>query len=222
MAAQHVRAAAPGAGPAPTPRGVLAGLGLTLGLLLAGCSAGSGAGAAADAAAQPGPGRSAVATGADCLAPQVLDALGFADADRTGARHPDAPEEGPVPDGFTPVSAVTCSTGETLTDASGRWAAVTATRLEGDVRPLVRALGSTATLAATGTAPTTCATDATRTELWLVDALGAAIRVALPADGCGRLPAALTEGLAELDAVDVEHYPVALVEPRADATAGPG
>jgi hypothetical protein len=48
-----------------------------------------------------------------------------------------------------------------------------------------------------------------------VDALGAAIRVALPSGGCGALPISVSEGLEVLDPVDVEHYPVELVGPRA-------
>ncbi|MFF1528165.1 hypothetical protein [Cellulomonas sp. NPDC058312] len=229
MAAPHVRArrgSATGrpAGRAAGPVAVLGALGV-LGVLLAGCSGGTRAADEAADVAASGSARSAVATGADCLAPQVLDALGFDAAEYTGSRHPDAPDAGVVPDGFTAVSAVTCSTGETLTDAAGRWAAVTASRLEGDVRPLLSALGTPATLPATGTAPTACAPTAPRTALWLVDAVGAAVRVALPADGCGRLPTALADGIAALDAVDVEHYPVALVEPRpgpSDGTASDG
>jgi hypothetical protein len=44
------------------------------------------------------------------------------------------------------------------------------------------------------------------------------VRVALPSGGCGTLPVAVSEGLDALDAVDVEHYPVELVGPRATAS----
>lgn len=189
--------------------------------VLVGCS--SGGPATPDAADPAGDSAThAVSTGADCLAPQVLTALGF-DGDQSprAAVHPDAPDAGAVPDGFTAMSAVLCTTGETLTDASGRWAAVTARRLEGDVAPLVRALTSGATAPATS-ATSTCAPGAVRTDLWLVDALGAALRVALPGDGCGQLPVAVTDGLDTLVAVDVEHYPITLVEPRATVSPSEG
>ncbi|HYQ77101.1 hypothetical protein [Cellulomonas sp.] len=203
------------------PRARLAGLAaLALAAVLAACSGGDPASAGADAAQRSAAGAS-VSSGADCLAPQVLTALGFAGAGAGAGStaHPDVPEVGPVPDGFTAVSAVLCTTGETLTDAAGRWAAVTATRLEGDVRPLVTALSAAPTVPASGTAtPAPCGTEAPRADLWLVDALGAAVRVALPSGGCGTLPVAVSEGLDALDAVDVEHYPVELVGPRATAS----
>lgn len=191
-------------------------------LVLAGCSAG-GTGSASDESADGGAAaaRSAVASGADCLAPQVLADLGFDPGASSGAAHPSVPDAVPVPAGFTAESAVLCSTGETLTDTSGTWAAVTATRLEGDVRPLVDALTAPATVPATGGSAPTCAPGAERTELWLVDALGAAVRVVVPGAGCAPLPEPLTTGLDALDAVDVEHYPVALVAPRPGASTGP-
>jgi hypothetical protein len=153
-------------------------------------------------------------SGADCLAPQVLSALGFAGIRPPGAtRHRDAPEAGPLPDSFVPVSAVLCSTGETLTDSAGRWAAIAASRLEGDVDLLVDAL---AVVASGGEAASAaCATGERRSDLWLVDALGAAVRVLLPEGGCGEIDPAVRAGLDELDAVDVERYPVALVAPGA-------
>lgn len=196
-------------------RAVLGGLAaLALGVGVASCAGGDGSSSATDAAARSSAG-AAVSAGADCLAPQVLDALGFAGGGASSTAHPDVPDAGPVPDGFSAVSAVLCSTGETLTDAAGRWAAVTATRLEGDVRPLLTALTASSTVPAAGATPTPCAADAERADLWLVDALGAAVRVALPSGGCGPLPVSVTEGLEVLDPVDVEHYPVELVGPRA-------
>ncbi|MET0433434.1 MAG: hypothetical protein ABW025_04630 [Cellulomonas sp.] len=187
-----------------------------LAAVLAACAGGDPAAPTADAARRSASGAS-VSSGADCLAPQVLAALGFAGAGASSTAHPDVPEAGLVPDGFTAVSAVLCTTGETLTDAAGRWAAVTATRLEGDVRPLSTALTASSTVPAAGTSPAPCGEGARRADLWLVDALGAAVRVALPSGGCGTLPVAVQEGLDVLDAVDVEHYPVELVGPRATA-----
>lgn len=205
--------------PARRHRTPLAGvLALALAAVLAACAGGDPASSAADAAQRSAAGAS-VSSGADCLAPQVLAALGFAAAGAGSTAHPDVPESGPVPDGFDAVSAVLCTTGETLTDAAGRWAAVTATRLEGDVRPLVTALTAASTVPASGsTTPAPCGADARRSDLWLVDALGAAVRVVLPAGGCGTLPVAVSEGLDVLEAVDVEHYPVELVGPRATAS----
>lgn len=188
---------------------------------LAACSGGGDASTAGEAGAssvgQPG----TVEAGADCLAPQVLADLGFDPAAYTGSRHPDVPDAAGLPEGFTAASAVRCSTGETLTDAAGTWAAVTASRLEGDVRPLVEAVSGRATLPAAGGATPTCAPDGDRSELWLVDALGVAVRVVLPGGGCEPLPTAVADGLAALDAVDVEHYPVALVAPTPGASTGP-
>jgi hypothetical protein len=214
----------PGRGGPAGPRrgarllGLVLGPVLLLGPLLAACGAGAGP-------ATRTPVGTAVASAADCLAPQVLGSLGFDPAAYARGAHPSAPAAGPLPEGFAAVSAVRCSTGETLTDQSGRWAAVTASRLEGDVAPLVDALAAparaTATAPVPGAAPTGCPAGAERTDLWLVDALGDAVRVALPGGGCDPLPDAVADGLAALDAVDVEHYPVALVEPRPAASTGP-
>lgn len=189
---------------------------------LAACSAAPDA--AGDAQSRASARRTAVATEADCLAPQVLTALGFDAAAYTGSVHRDAPEAAAPPDGFVAVSAVLCSTGETLTDAAGRWAAVTASRLEGDVAPLVSALTGRSTVPAgtSGTSGTACPAGAERADLWLVDALGGAVRVALPGGGCGELPEAVADGIAALDVMDVEHYPVALVAPAPSASPTAG
>jgi hypothetical protein len=177
---------------------------------LAACAPASDAAGGAQSRASAG--RTAVAAEADCLAPQVLTALGFDAAAYTGSVHRDAPEAAPVPDDFAAASVLLCSTGETLTDAAGRWAAVTASRLEGDVAPLVSALTARSTVPA-GTSPSGCADGAEHADLWLVDALGGAVRVVLPGGGCGDLPDAVADGIAALDVMDVEHYPVALVAP---------
>lgn len=194
--------------------------------LVAACS--GGAGSEADAQARASAARTAVSSGADCLAPQVLVALGFTPGTTAGSTpHPDAPDPAAVPDGFSPVSAVLCTTGETLTDAAGRWAAVTATRLEGDVAPLVAALTDAAavpvagTTSASGTTSAACGTGVPRSDLWLVDALGSAVRATLPGGGCGVLPRAVADGVDALDAVDVEHYPVELVDARSTAAPTP-
>jgi hypothetical protein len=208
---------AAGRGPrTPRRRTALIALVLAAAPVLAAC--GGSEGTAGTAAIADQAVSAALSTGADCLAPQVLSALGFAGIRPPGAtRHPDAPEAGPLPDSFVPVSAVLCSTGETLTDSAGRWAAITASRLEGDVDLLVDAL--TGTTPGGGATTTACATGERRSDLWLVDALGAAVRVALPDGGCGEIDPAVRAGLDELDAVDVERYPVALVAPGASPTS---
>lgn len=153
-------------------------------------------------------------TGPDCLAPQVLADLGFDPGDTaergSGSVHADAPEAGPVPEDFVPVLVVECGTGELLTDEDGQWEAVTATRREGDLAPLVQALSGDATAAPEAD----CAADIRRTELWLVDSMGDAVRAAVPGSACGRLPSRVRAELDRLDAVDVEAYPVRLAVPR--------
>lgn len=181
-------------------------------LLLAGCAVPT-VNAVPTASSVPATARAST-TGADCLAPQVLTALGF-DRDeriRAGA-HPDAPDAGPVPDTFTPVLAVECSTGETMTDSAGEWAAVTTTRREGDLAPLLATLGGELSPSPS----VTCAPGGERAELWLLDTMGDAVRVLVPGSMCGRLPSPVREALDGLDAVDVEHAPVRLVAPRETA-----
>lgn len=226
MTGPHPGAPAPGHGRQPRHRrrrAVLAGaVALLLATGLAACSTGLGAAEAPDAAAAGS--ALVLAPEADCLAPQVLTALGFDPAGYAGTAHPDAPEATPLPGGFTASSALLCSTGETLTDAAGRWAAVTATRLEGDVAPLVAALAAGATpdgVRQARAAAAACPADERRSDLWLLDALGAAVRVELPGGGCGNLPTAVANGITALDAVDVEHYPVDLVAPGASASPRP-
>ncbi len=207
----------------PPARRPLAVLTFVLASVLTACSGGGAADGTAGAAVVAADPATTALSGPDCLAPQVLAALGFAGVRPPGSTpHPDAPSAGPVPESFAPVSAVLCATGETLTDASGRWAAVTASRLEGDIHPLADALTSSSGSAATPEGgPTTCAAAAVRSDLWLVDAVGSAIRVALPGGGCGRLPSAVRAGLAALETVDLERSPVELVEPHATPSATP-
>lgn len=169
-----------------------------------------------DQAAQETP--TAVVVGAaDCLSSQVLADLGLVAAgasDGTGTPRADAPEAGRVPDDFLPVSVVVCSPGGTLQDSSGTWVALTASRREGDLEPLVAALrrpsaqrGGTCSSAVVA-AP----------SLWLVDALGRAIRPVWPTDRCGAPQEAVSDALDALEETDSEQYPVRLVIP-AEPTA---
>ena len=154
---------------------------------------------------------------ADCLSSQVLADLGLVAAGESGGSgtpHADAPEAGRVPDGFMPASVVVCTPGGTLQDSSGTWVALTASRREGDLDPLVAALrrpsaqrGGTCSSAAV-VAP----------SLWLVDALGRAVRPVWPTDRCGSPQEAVALALDALEETDSEQYPVRLVIPKEPAT----
>lgn len=183
------------------------------GALLTGCAVQAAPTLTARPSSSPSASATRTPAGADCLAPQVLSALGFDPAQTSGATHPDAPDPGPVPEDFRPVLAVECSTGETLSDSAGRWSAVTATRREGGLDPLLAALDGGSTPSPT----VTCAPGGQRSELWLVDVMGDAVRVTVPGAVCGRLPANVRAALDGLDAVDTEHYPVLLTAPRQTA-----
>ncbi|GEK22180.1 hypothetical protein CXY01_27000 [Cellulomonas xylanilytica] len=158
-----------------------------------------------------------VVNDADCLSSQVLTDLGLVAAGATsdtGTPHADAPDAGRVPDDFLPVSVVVCAPGGTLQDSSGTWVALTASRREGDLDPLVAALrrpsaqrGGTCSSASV-TAP----------SLWLVDALGRAVRPVWPTDRCGSPQEAVSVALEALEETDSEQYPVRLVIP-AEPTA---
>ncbi|KQS99560.1 hypothetical protein [Cellulomonas sp. Leaf395] len=154
---------------------------------------------------------------ADCLSSQVLADLGLVAAGApsgAGSPHADAPEAGRVPDGFLPVSVVVCAPGGTLQDSSGTWVALTASRREGDLDPLVAALRRPS--APRGGTCSTAAVEAP--SLWLVDALGRAVRPVWPTDRCGSPQQAVSTALDALEETDSEQYPVRLVVP-AEPTA---
>ena len=163
----------------------------------------------------PIPSPATVAAAADCLAPQVIADLGLrADARELSATsHPDVPERGSVPAGFEPVSVVECTTGERLTDAQGVWDAITVRHLEGDLAPLLTALAAPRPRS---TGDQLCpATDFAASELWLVDALGRAVRPAPPVDACGAPTAAVRTAVSALAEIEVTHYRVHLAASRA-------
>lgn len=178
---------------------------------LAGCSPRVVAGSAPSAV---------VADDADCRAPQVLAALGLADS-AAGAEasvtvapaHDDAPPAGAVPDGFTPVAVLECTPGGALRDAQGTWTSVTATRREGDLKPLLRALGHT-TAESAAASDEACEPHPDTVQLWLVDVLGQAIRVAAPTTRCGVPVPAVVRAVEALEATDTQTYPVQLVAAR--------
>ncbi|NUU18101.1 hypothetical protein HP550_12665 [Cellulomonas humilata] len=161
-----------------------------------------------------------VAPAADCLSAPVLADLGLVaagGAGETGTPHADAPEPGRVPDDFRAASVVVCSPGGTLHDSSGTWVALTASWREGDLAPLVAALRRPS-------APRggTCSTAAVvPPALWLVDALGQAIRPVWPTDRCGSPQPAVSAALDALEETDSEQYPVRLIAPAETPTARP-
>jgi len=155
--------------------------------------------------ADPAP-TAVVAPVADCMAPAVLHDLGLvpASADDVPISPSASPEPGRVPDDFVPVSVVVCTPDGSLKDASGTWLALTASHREGDLAPLVAALREPS-------APRggTCSTaQAEAPALWLVDALGRALRPTLPTDRCGAPSADVTKALAALQETDSAKYPV--------------
>ncbi|MFI2754303.1 hypothetical protein ACGIF2_12800 [Cellulomonas sp. P22] len=178
-------------------------LGATV-LLLGSCATGPATLAVPDPAV--------TARAVDCLAPQVVAALGLElDSGATSTPHPDVPAAGAVPDGFTPLGVVECVGGESLTDRAGVWDAVTVRRLEGDLDGLLEVLARPSVAQEAGT-PCPAAPDGW--DLWLVDAMGAAIRAALPLDACGAVQGDVAAALSGLTEIEVRHYPVHLVEPR--------
>ena len=159
-----------------------------------------------------------VAATADCLSAQVLADLELATGEEPaedGTPRADAPEAGRVPDDFLPVSVVVCTPGGTLHDSSGTWVALTASRREGNLDALVVALRRPS-------APRggTCSSaSVVAPALWLVDALGRAIRPVWPTDRCGAPLQEVSTALDALVETDSEQYPVRLLEPAEASTA---
>ncbi len=182
----------------------------TLVLLAAGCASGAdGAGSSAGSAPRVAPVTADVQRGASCVDDDVLSALGLVLDPSLRTEAPAPTTRGLPPEGFVADSVLLCDRGATMRDSVGTWWSVTATRLEGDLTPLVAAARRAPT-------PATCAPGVVA-QVWLVDALGSA--VLLPSDaacaGDGDVPAAL-DGL---DVVDRTEHPVALVGPTAGASA---
>jgi len=183
---------------------------------LAACSADDGGADSAAAVAV-----AVVAPAADCQSPQVLDALGLTPAPGTAATtpssatpHADAPAEGTVPPSFVAVSALACTPGGQLTDSAGTWSSVRATSGDGDMKALKAALD----LPSVEPTPS-AACDDVPLQLWLVDALGRAVRVQVPTDACGVGPRAeVGKALAGLTTTDTATYPVGLLVPSSSPT----
>ena len=170
-------------------------------VVLAGCADG------ADGSSSPVATSTAiVSASADCMAPAVLEDLGVVPASPDGfdTGSTSTPEVGAVPDGFVPVSVLVCTPDGSLHDASGTWLALTASHREGDLGPLLAALEQPSD------EPTaTCGSvEPEALALWLVDALGRAVRPSWPTDGCGSPAEDVTRALASLEETDREQYPV--------------
>lgn len=180
--------------------------------LLAACGS-SAAGGSADQAA--------IASEADCLAPEVLGQLGLTLDPSLAARasHTPAPTAGRVPDDFVATGVLECQVGGRMRDGAGTWTAVTATSREGssaDVSALVAALDgtrSTGSVDAPAAAAASCAAEDGPVVLWLLDAMGRAVRPSLGVDGCGGPTAAVRAALGRLAVTDVVDRPVELVTP---------
>lgn len=160
-------------------------------LVLAGC--GRSAAASPEVAAE-------VRTEATCLDPDVLAVLGLELDPSLQAEAPPAAVRGAPPEDFVADTALVCDRGETLRDSDGRWWAITATRVEGDLDALID-------LADPG-APAACEA-AVVPQVWLVDAMGAA--VLLPRDAACPLPE-FSAVLAGLSVVQRTEHPVALAQ----------
>lgn len=178
--------------------------------LLAGCGGAHGADDTVAAAE--------IVAGYDCLAPN-LDTwvLPPEQTNTPDPEHPDAPDAGRVPSGFTPTAAVRCDLMATVDDAEGQWRGVTAVTLTGDLTPLVAALAEPDDAQFFGP----CTADMEIVPpLWLVDATGRAINAHYPLTGCGKTKPGVRDALAALTVQDSTTLKQTLVEPRAALDSG--
>lgn len=180
-------------------------------VLLSGCAGAPGGNAQAVGAAK-------IVEGYDCLAPNLAGwALPPDSTSTPDPQHPDAPEAGRVPAGFTPITAVRCELMASIEDAEGRWSGVTAATLTGDLAPLLAALAEPDDEKWLGP----CTADMELVPpLWLVDATGAAINAHYPRDGCAKTKPAARDALAGLTVRETTTLKQTLVEPRAALDSG--
>ncbi|WP_155856133.1 hypothetical protein [Cellulomonas sp. URHD0024] len=150
-----------------------------------------------------------VAPVADCMSPDVLDDLGLVPAAAEDAQRIPTASAAPgrVPDDFVPVSVVVCTPDGSLHDAAGTWLALTASHREGDLEPLVAALRKPSARRE-GTCSSAQVAAAAPSALWLVDALGRALRPTWPTDHCGVPSSKVSKALAKLEETDSVKYPV--------------
>ena len=179
---------------------------VTVSALLSGC------------AGAPGGNAAKIVEGYDCLAPNLAGwALPPDSTNTLDPQHPDAPEAGRVPAGFTPTTAVRCDLMASIEDAEGRWSGVTAVTLTGDLTPLLAALAEPDDGHRLGP----CTADMELVPpLWLVDATGWAINAHYPRDGCRKTKPGVHDALAGLSVRETTTLKQTLVEPRAALDSG--
>lgn len=184
---------------------------VTVAVLLSGCAVAPGGNARAVDAAE-------TVNGYDCLAPNLGGwVLPPAPSSAPDPQHPDAPEPGRVPVGFTPATAVRCDLMASIDDAEGRWSGVTAVTLAGDLTALLAALSEPDDEHWLGP----CTADAELVPpLWLVDANGLAINAHYPRNGCGKTKPGVRDALAGLNVREITTLKRTLVEPRAALDSG--
>lgn len=183
---------------------------VTMSVLLSGC-AGPGGGAEEVEAAT-------IVDGYDCLAPNLAGwVLPYDSASTPDPQHPDAPAAGRVPEGFSPTTAVRCDLMAGIDDAEGRWSAVTAVTLAGDLTALLTALA----VPDDGPWLGPCTADMELVPpLWLVDASGRAINAHYPSDGCGKTKPGVRDALAALTVHETTTLKQTLLETRAALDSG--
>lgn len=182
----------------------------TVTVLLSGCAGPGGTAQGEDAAE--------IVDGFDCLAPNLYGWLLPLDPAKTpDPEHPDVPEAGRVPVGFTPTTAVRCDQPAIIEDAEGQWDGVTAVTLTGDLTPLLAALAEPDD----GPWPGACTADMELVPpLWLVDATGRAINAHYPRNGCGKTKAGVHDALAALTVQETTTLKRTLTTPRAALDSG--
>jgi predicted small secreted protein len=127
-------------------------------------------------------------------------------------------EAGLVPSDFATVAVLRCDPYASRDDDDGSWTGTRLERLEGDLEPVLAALASPSDPRSMG--PCT-AIGYLSPELWVEDADGRVVRVAVPSDGCGAPKSVgLDAALAALTVVDDTFTPESLVESAAAADAG--
>lgn len=159
-----------------------------------------------------------VVPSADCLAPEVLQALGLrldASLAATASSRETAAVPGTVPAGFDATGVLVCEVGGQMLDGAGTWTAVTATSRDGSAADLAAVVTA---LAAPGPAADAPCERAAPVVVWLVDAMDRAIRPQVPVDACGAPSAAVLAALDRLAVTGVVDRPVELVAPSPDAS----
>jgi hypothetical protein len=127
-------------------------------------------------------------------------------------------EPGLVPPDFAAVAVLRCDPYASREDDEGSWTGTRLERLDGDLEPVLAALAARSDARSLGPC---AAIGYVFPELWVEDADGRVVRVAVPSDGCGAPKSVgLDEALAALTVVDETFTPASLVESTAATEAG--